>query len=178
MISSSEEYKSNILANSRQINSRVTITMDALNNGTPMEFGDERVISANIVEEVSVLNLTTPSNELSLVLDNTDNKFNFLNLGNMHTIIASRPTIKVEFGLVLDDESIEWIPMGVFYIDSWKNDTGSMTITFTAHDFIMILENISYQETVINNVYDLAEDVLKKAGCTDYIIDESLKGLW
>ena len=175
MISSSLEYKNNILSSARQINSRITVTMNVLDNGTPNVFGDERVISANIVEETSVLNLTAPSNELSLVLDNTDKKFNFLTLGNMHTIIASRPTIKVEFGLVIDDTTTEWIPMGLFYIDSWKNDVGSMTITFTAHDFLMVLENTSFQSTAINNVYDLAESILVNASCTNYVIDPSLK---
>ncbi len=175
MLPSSNSYKSAVLAPSRQTNSRVTITMNALNNGNPQVFDDNRVISANIIEEISILNLTSPANQLLLTLDNTDNLFSFLTLNNIHTIIASRPSIKVEFGIVLEDAAIEWIPMGTFYVDSWKNDTGSMTITFTAHDYLMILGNTSFDSTAITTANALAVAIFQNAGITNYWIDPSVE---
>jgi hypothetical protein len=145
---------------------------------TTRTFWDDKVVSANIVEEVSILNLTSPANQLNLTMDNTDNFFNFLNLNNMQTIIASNPKVDFEFGVILSDGvTDEWVVMGSFYIDNWKNNRGQMTITFTAHDLLNRLGNVSFNQQAINNAYDTAVAVLQNANITDYDIDVSLKNV-
>lgn len=142
-----------------------------VNQTTTRTFYDNRVVSANIVEEVYVLNTTVPANQLSLCMDNTDDLFSFLTLGNMPSIVASRPKIDVEFGLVLEDGSLEWVPMGSFFVDNWKNDVGSLTVTFTAHDYIWTLGNSSIDKQPIVNCGKLAEAIFKQTGITNYYID-------
>jgi hypothetical protein len=174
-ILTSVNYKNNIYAPIRKIDSQIDFTFQ----GTTKTYGDERIVRINLVEEISTLNDTIPSDQLTLTMDNTDGTFNFINLQNMQSIIASRPKIDVRFGLHTDDlGTIEWIQMGTFYVDSWKNDTGAMTITLTAHDNIMMLDNINYPNTGKGlTLYNLAVDIFAVAGITNYSIDDSLKNI-
>ncbi|MCP8969729.1 hypothetical protein [Ectobacillus ponti] len=170
-IATSAAYKAGIYANVRQIDAQIDFTFQ----GTKTTYGDERIVKINIVEEISVLNDTIPSDQLTIVLDNTDGTFNFLNLQNMQQIIASRPQIDVRFGLKLDT-STEWLQMGTYYVDAWKNDPGAMTITLTAHDNMMMLDNINYSGSGKGmTLYNIAADIFAVAGITKYYIDPALK---
>lgn len=173
MLNSSVDYQNNIYANARQINARITFTL----NGLTQVYDDTHITQLTVLEEMSTLADQIPSNEVQVTLDNTGGAFNFLNLSNMHQIIAQRPKIVVEFGLVLTS-SIEWHPAGTFYLDSWKNDVGAMTVTLIGHDHFLMLDNISFGDigTGANwTLYDLAVSVFQTAGITNYAIDDSLK---
>jgi hypothetical protein len=97
MLASSTDFKNNVYAPIRQFDARVTITLQ----GTTTTYGDDKIIRMNILEEISTLNDTVPSNELQLTMDNSDGEFNLLNFQNMQQIIASKPKIVTELGLVL-----------------------------------------------------------------------------
>lgn len=185
MITVTEDYRNAIYAPIRQIDARVHFTLF----GETKTYYDDRIIRFNIVEERETVADTLPANEISLTLDNLDNEFNLLSLSNMDQVLASRPTIEIEFGLVYDDsvfltfyqadsdgESTEWIPMGTFYLAEWKNEREAKTITLVARDNLDYLSNTPYKNTMFEgNMYQLAEDVFIKAGVTDYEIDNNLK---
>lgn len=171
MLEVSQSFKDTVYAPVRQFNSKITFTL----LGTTTTYDDETIMKINILEELSTLNDTIPSNELQITLDNSNGAFNILNLQNMQQIIASRPKIVVEFGIVLSETVTEWIPMGTYYLSEFKNETGSKSITLTCNDVFNMLDSISYDNTASNTLYNLAVDVLTKAGITSYSIDDSLK---
>lgn len=139
---------------------------------TNRTFDDSRIVSVDTVEETDILNITSPANQMTIKLDNTDNLFNFISLSNLQTIVASRPKFYLEFGVVLaDGVTVEWIPMGVFYMDNWQQDTGGMTVTFTCHDLLWILANSSFPITNINNLGTALVSLLTSVGITDYVYD-------
>ncbi|WP_066316981.1 hypothetical protein [Bacillus sp. FJAT-29814] len=174
MLNSTTDYQKNIYANGRQINARITFNI----NGSTNVYDDTVITQLTILEEMSTLNDSIPSNELQVTLDNTSSNFNFLNLSNMHQIIAQRPKIFIELGLVLPNGTVEWEPMGSFYLDDWKNDVGAMTVTLIAYDNFTMLGNIPYGGPGVGanmTLYDIAVDIFRVAGITDYTIDQSLK---
>ncbi|WEG14010.1 hypothetical protein PU629_06475 [Pullulanibacillus sp. KACC 23026] len=171
MINVSNDYKTNVYAPIREFVAKITFML----NGESTEYDDEWITYLDIVEEMDTLSDTLPSNQLTVTLDNTTGEFNFLNLANMQRIIASRPTIQVEMGLVISDTDTEWLPMGLFYLTDWKSDTGAMTVTLTANDNLLMLDNISFPATTVTNLYDLAVAIFQNAGITNYSIDSSLK---
>lgn len=67
---------------------------------TTRVYDNDKIIRFNILEEINVLNETLPSNEASITLDNADGEFNILTYGNMYDVLASRPTVFIETGLV------------------------------------------------------------------------------
>jgi hypothetical protein len=171
MLEVSQSFKDAVYAPVRQFESSIDFTL----LGTTTTYDDDTIMKMNILEEMSTLNETIPSNELQVTLDNSDGAFNMLNLQNMQTIIASRPKIVVEFGLVLSGTVTEWVSMGTYYLSEWKNEIGSRTITLTCNDVFNMLDSISYDNTTSNTLYNLAVDILTKAGITSYSIDDSLK---
>jgi hypothetical protein len=179
MLSCSTDYQNNIYANMRQINARITFTINESTN----VYDDTYITQMTILEEMSTLNDSIPSDELHVTLDNTNGTFDFFNMSNMHQIIAQRPKIFVELGLIVpvstqNPDGIEWQPMGTYYLDSWKNDVGAVTVTLMAHDNFTMLDNISFGDVGVGaskTLYDIAVDVFNTAGITDYNIDQSLK---
>lgn len=99
MLDSSTDYQNNIYASIRQINGRITFTI----NGSPTVYDDTFITQLSLVEEMSTLNDSIPSDELQVTLDNTNGTFDFLNMSNMNQIIAQRPKIDVEMGLVISN---------------------------------------------------------------------------
>jgi hypothetical protein len=167
----SSEFKNAVYAPVRTVTARINFHL------TESTYGDDYIIDLKILEEMSTINTTIPSNELSIRLDNTSGEFDFINLQNIQDIIASRPQIDVEFGLEFEDSSIEWVKMGTYYVIEWKNEVGAMSITFVARDNFDMLAEVSYHDTSPNNLFDLAWDVLQNAGIRDFEIDSSLSSI-
>src|SRR5205085_10118284 len=195
MLDSSTDYQSAIYAPSRRIDARITF----INNGVPNVYDDNYITQVTLVEEMSTLNDSLPSDELQVTLDNTSGIFDFLNFSNMNQIIASRPAILLEFGLEtpitqstwssiqnstwsdfstswndvsfhVPSTTIEWMQMGKYYLDSWKNDQGAVTVTLIAHDYFTMLDNISYGGPgymANRTLYDIALDILNTA---DFVV--------
>jgi hypothetical protein len=98
MLNTSAQYRVKIYDQIRKFRGRVTIDVP----GQPIAtYDDDTIISMKILDEMSVLNDYLPSNELQLTLDNSTGAFNYLTIDNMQTIIASKPTIETELGLLL-----------------------------------------------------------------------------
>jgi hypothetical protein len=197
MLDNSKDYQSAIYAPSRRIDARITFTQ----GGTSNVYDDNYITQVTLVEEMSTLNDSISSDELQVTLDNTSGILFFLNSSNMNQIIAQRPTIKLEFGLeipitgtwnsvqdltwndtsntfVETSTTTEWILMGTYYLDAWKNDVGAVTVTLIAHDCFAMLDNISYGSVgymANQTLYDIAVDVFNTAGITNYNIDTSLQ---
>lgn len=63
-------------------------------------YDDDGIMTMNIVEEMSILNETLPANQLDLTLDNSSGELDLVNFANMQQVIASKPVIKTELGIV------------------------------------------------------------------------------
>jgi hypothetical protein len=148
---------------------------------TTRVYDNTKILRWNLLEEINVLNESLPSNEASITLDNADGEFNVLTYGNMYDVLASKPTIFIEAGLVTDvsAQTVEWIPCGKYFITEWKNDLANRVISFTGHDYFFMLGDTSYGPTptnVANNLLALANDVLEVGGVptTERILDDKL----
>jgi hypothetical protein len=142
-------------------------------------YDDDTVMSFTLLEEMSTLNETLPSNELILTMDNASGDFDILNFQNMFQIISTKPRIDVELGLVLDNGSVEWSPMGVFFLSEWRNDVTSKVITLTCNDYFALLSETSFTASVHTNLFSMAQTVLTLADVPleDQLIDDSLQDI-
>lgn len=175
------------ISNNSGVNSRIkTDYVELILNGairiTTRVYDNDKIIRFNILEEINVLNETLPSNEASITLDNADGEFNILTYGNMYDVLASRPTVFIEAGLVTDvsAQTVEWIPCGKYFVTEWKNDLSNRIITFTCHDYFYMLGDTSYGPTpaaVASDLFSLTLDVFSVGNVTDYIIDNKLSAI-
>lgn len=97
MLNASADYKLKVYEQVREFRGRATV--DLL--GTVTTYDDDTIVRMNILEEMSTLNDSVPSNELQLTMTNENGDFDLLNFQNMAQILASKPTIKTELGLLL-----------------------------------------------------------------------------
>jgi hypothetical protein len=63
-------------------------------------FDDDLLVRFSMIEEMTTLNDTLPSNELTITFDNSSGELDLLNFANMQKVIASKPEIRLETGLV------------------------------------------------------------------------------
>lgn len=145
--------------------------------GIIKQYEDSSLIKMNLVEEVSIISDTLPSNELKFTVDNSNKEFDILNPDGIYAYLKEMQEAKAEIGVELDNENIEYIPMGKFYLDDWQSDEKSITATFTAKDIINILEDISFTSFGAGTLYDIAVNVMNAAEITDYYIDSRLKDI-
>jgi hypothetical protein len=143
---------------------------------TTRQYFDDTVMRFNLLEDMSTLNDTLPANQLSLTLNNETGEFDLMNVESMLKILASNPEINVELGIVYEDGSTEWIPMGTFFMSDWKNDVTSKVISVTANDYFYLMADISYSPTATTNLKTLAIEVLNASGVPTnrQIVDNSL----
>lgn len=91
---------------------------------TVRQYGDETIMKMDVVEDISVLNDAVPSNELTITLNNNSGDFNVVQFSNLSQVLASKPSIFAELGLVYDK------PSGSNYLTnpSFDNFINSTTI--------------------------------------------------
>ena len=144
--------------------------------GVIREYTSEKLISLKVIEEMDVLASTVPSNQIEFTLDNQDQTFNVLNPNGVSRFLKINQEMSAQIGLLIGEEKYEWINMGKFYLSEWMVEQGSLTSTFIGNDMFTKLDGATYTALLQNtNLYDLAVDVLTKAGITNYEIDETLK---
>ena len=181
MIDVTTGFQVNVYAPVRKFVGRVTITLE----GVTKVYDNNTIIRMNMLEEMSTLNESLPSGELQLTMDNTNGDFDLLNFTNMHKIIASKPKIVCELGIVyqsLADPEIEvtdWIPSGVYFLSEWRNDVTNKIVTMTGNDLFAMFSDISYEPSTLTNLKALASDVLSVGGVplVNQHIDNSLANI-
>lgn len=152
---------------------RVRIT--ELDFGVIQDYEDDKLIKLNIIEQMNIISDTIPSNEIKFTIDNSNKEFNILNPSGFYRFLKERQEVKAAIGVEIGEDEFEYIPMGKFYLIDWQSDEGALTTTFIARDIFELLDQKEYTSISNTNLYDLAEDVLIKAGVKDYYIDEGLK---
>jgi len=142
--------------------------------GIVQEYEGDKLIKVNVVEEMNVVGDTLPSNEVKFTIDNSDREFNILNPQGYYRFLKDRQEVNLSIGVETAEEIFEYMDFKKYYLTDWQSDEGALTTTFTARDVFEILDQKEYATSISGTLYDLAEDVLIKAGVTDYEIDEGL----
>ena len=144
--------------------------------GVVREYAGDKLISLKVLEEMDLLASTVPSNEISFVLDNSDQLFNILNPNGIYRFLVPNQEMTAHIGLLIGENKFEWIPMGKYFLTDWTVEEGAMTSTFVGRDIFTKLEVIDYTTLLKNtNLYDLTESIFLEAKIEKYKIDESLK---
>ena len=118
------------------------------------------------------------SDTMYVSIYNKDSKFT---TGYLKKLLVLDRKIKPFIGIVENGEVV-YTPLGTFYSDEWKIDDEGMWLKCTAVDKLMRLQNKTYVGLNVEydmSLYDIAEDVLTKAGfnSNQYEISNSLRNI-
>lgn len=154
---------------------RVRIT--EVDFGVIKEYKGDKLIKLNIIEEMNIISDKIPSSELKFIIDNSSKEFNILNPEGFYRFLKERQEVKAAIGVAIAENEFEYIGMGKFYLTDWQSDEGALTTTLVARDIFELLDQKEYTSITNTNLYDLAEDILVKAGVENYYIDEELRSI-
>lgn len=120
--------------------------------------GDE-LVKFEVTEELDLLLENVPVNNCIVTLNNyPDNngasKFDVLNPKGIIGYLTDETTIKPYIGVLTELNGIEYVPMGVFYLNDWQSDTNG-NVTFNCYD---ILNKLKGKQMIVDT--DFMFDVL------------------
>lgn len=132
-------------------------------------FNDNSVIDGEYIKKIEITDIISGDTTLSLG-NACSNQLkldmflpeDFVGLGNAK--------IKVELGINIDN-NIEYVPMGIFYVDSFKSNSDFKSVTITAYDAMQRVSELgdTYKcELSANNIspIDVINDIAEQAGLT------------
>ncbi len=138
------------------------------------------LLSFEVGEELSSSegNYSINSDSMTVQIYNEDRKFD---KGYLRTLMLLDRKLMPYIGIEQNGE-IEYKPLGVFYSDEWDIPQDSQWVKCTATDRLMRLQIKTYVGfPLVENVslYEIAEDVLRKAGMTneEYVISPKLEDI-
>lgn len=145
--------------------------------GVVKVYEGDKLIQVNLIEQMNVVGDTLPANELKFTIDNSSKEFNILNPDGFYRFLKERQELSVSIGIEIEEDVFEYVTAKGYYLTDWQSDEGALTTTFTARNIFELLEKEYTQSGVFSNLYDLAEDVVIKAGVPYYEIDKTLKDI-
>lgn len=154
---------------------RVKIT--EVDFGIIKEYTDSNLIKMNVLQELNPTSSTLPADELKFTVDNSNREFNVLNPEGFYGFLKEGQECFPEIGVELVDGTIEYIPVGKFYLKNWQSDEGTLTTTFNARDILDSLSNDEIENNTSRDItlYDLAVEVMKASNIENYTLSNNLK---
>lgn len=143
------------------------------------DYGEDKLIDLSLINELDPTSGALPAGELRFRLDNSDRRFNIMNPQGLHYFLQQRQRITADVGVEVNGR-LEYAPAGIYYLNEWKSDRGTLTASFVARDLLDLLAaDPPYRrgQLQIMTAYDLATDILDDAGVLDYEIDHELQAV-
>lgn len=146
-------------------------------------------------QSVDPISSSLPKNEIKFSIDNSDNSYNPYNIDGLAKYLTARQEVKTRYGLKLNDNTIEWIKGGSYYLSEWYANQNGISAEFVARDILEFMsatytesEDDYYDRTTSTfkerTLYDLALKVLSQAGLPlnvdgskKWVIDGSLENI-
>lgn len=175
------DYEQIVITITKWTNAYRYARITELDFGIIKEYTDSSIAKLNVLKEIELIGDELASDEISFVLDNSNQEFNILNPTGIYPFLQKRQKIKPYYGLKITVTDTEWIPMGVYYLTEWNSDQGSLTASFVAMDLLDLLEQQKYRKGKVQSmsITNLLTDVFTDFGLTsaDYEIDSALNSI-
>jgi len=149
-------------------------------------YQDEDILYFSVLEEREIMDSgvsvgVATANEISIKLNNQDRKFDAGNTQSpLYGVLKPNRRIKAWLGIMKDDDTIEEVPMGVFWTISWEAKEAELYAKTVARDRLQLLDKTTYKTSQVvanNTLYQLAVAIFADAGITssEYFIDTELQ---
>jgi hypothetical protein len=102
--------------------------------GIIQDFDESNIKSASMLYEVSPTAEYLPSNELRLVIDNTDQKYNMGSPSSVYDFLQTGQPILSELGVGERKDDIEYVNTGIYYFTRSQAEDNSMTAEIVSND--------------------------------------------
>lgn len=104
-----------------------------------------------------LLSAEIPKNSIEFSIDNIDGRWNPSNPMGMAKYLSERQKLTVKYGFKMDDDSIEWIKAGTFYLSAWSAPSNGLEARFTARDVLEFIINEDNKTEKTDTLKNLSE---------------------
>lgn len=142
-------------------------------------YDDSVILNVKQTNDVDPLSRWLPKEKLTFSIIDFPQDYNPDNPNGIYTAIDTASPVEISYGLDLSDGTTEWLKPDR-YILTAKPTVDNNKATFTATGYTDLLTHEYYKGKYYTNgrsLYNLAVDVLKDAGVTEYRLDSSLKSI-
>ena len=147
--------------------------------GYGLVYRNEAVLSSTLDSHISPIGTEIPQINFSVTVKNYDKYFDVDNPTSAIHFFETGQLMDIHYGYQLPGAGIEWIQGNRLLCSEWEAD--GATATIRCQDVFRNMDTEyyfgSYNAAGVS-YYDLAVDVLRVAGVTDYIIADRLKTLY
>ena len=161
--------------------------IDEIFVGVRRVYSKTDLLSYSHNQTVDPISTSLPKMEIKFSIDNSDDSYNPYNPNGLSKYLMERQEIKTRYGLKLNDNTIEWIKGGSFYLSEWYAKQNGISADFVARDLLEFM-SAHYKDNVSaiteRSLYDLAIQVFESAGLplnsdgsVKWIVDNSLKDI-
>ena len=155
--------------------------------GVDMVYSKTELFDYTHTQSVDPLSTSLPKAEIQFSISNVGGEYNPYNPQGMGKYLMERQEVKARYGLKRNDNTIEWIKGGTFYLSDWSAKQNGIVANFTARDLLEFMSDIYYdpkEQEGLRTLYDMAVDVLRSSrlplnndGTEKWVVDESLKSI-
>lgn len=109
-------------------------------------YGDE-LVNFDVTEEIDLFVENIPTNTCSISLNNYPNEFGGMKFDPINPIglvpyLTENTTFTPYIGVLTEDNGIEYVPMGVFYLSDWSSDVDG-NVTLNGKNVVERIKNIT-----------------------------------
>lgn len=114
--------------------------------GVYEQWTGRQLVSININHQVDPSCLSLPYGSCEVTMDNRDRRFEPRNKDGLFLMLEERQALSTRLGVRLANQSVEYVPSGVFYMsgDGYKTGENNATITWELVDILGLLADRTY----------------------------------
>lgn len=139
----------------------------------------QNLSEASVSEVLDRSNLKIISRKLDFRIDNTNDVYNMLNPTGIYQYLQQNQEIEAYAGFKIGG-TVEYVPMGIYFLSSWETTETGLFATFTAYDILELMNTTTYYkgDVATTDLMSLAEDILSDYGINQYDLDDSLASIY
>lgn len=115
------------------------------------------------------------ANSATIEIDNADRAFNQTGVGAFYGTLDRNVELRPYLGVNLRDynggiDSYEYVPQGIFYVDTWSSD--DLSITASCYDYSTYLQSIMVAPSLFEDMTagQIVSELMQRAGINNYNI--------
>jgi len=116
------------------------IRISEIDLGITNLYEGQDLVSFSTTEEIDILMTSTPTNEVTVNLNNYDNQFDPINPKGITQYLTENCIIKPYIG-VLTDNGEEYVSMGIYYVTDWSSNADG-NVTINGKNLMSIISNL------------------------------------
>ena len=148
--------------------------------GYGLVYYNNDVMSSSLESYVSPIGADVPQIDFTVQLKNYDHYFNVDNPKSAINFLETGQEMEIHYGYQLpNSDKIEWVKGNRLLCSEWESD--DYTATIRCQDIFRNMDSEFHKGTYTaegRSYYDLAIEVLRDAGLTDFYLDPQLKELY